>query len=192
MRDIVKPAVTLFTVCIIVSVCLAFTFSVTKAKIDERAEIDSANARREVLAEVDNFEKLEGIKSEKGTVYIKEVYEGFKDGKQTGYVFTVVSKGYGGEIEVIIGIDSSRKVTGVKLGNNNETPGLGSKAKDAPFINQFDNLAPKEALEVVKGKKSKAGEIEAISGATITSRAVTEAVQAALETAASLEKKGGA
>jgi len=67
-------------------------------------------------------------------------------------------------------------------------PGLGAKAKDKPFISQFEGIAPKEPLTVVKNAKTKVEEINAISGATITSRAVTKAVQAALDVNAELDK----
>lgn len=192
MRDIIKPSVTLFVICIIVAVCLAFTFSVTKATIDERAVADGQNARKTVLADADSFKKLEVIESDNKFVYISEAYQGLKGDTPAGYVMTVVSKGYGGAVEVVVGVDTKGNVAGVKIGNNSETPGLGSKAKDAPFISQFDKLSPKEPLKVVKGKKTKAEEIQAISGATITSRAVTGAVQTALDTAAELAGKGGA
>lgn len=191
MRDIAKPAITLFAICVIVTVCLAFTFSITKETIDGRAAVDAENARKAVLVEAEKFSKLESAEPGNNAVYVKEAYQGQKGDTPVGYVMMVTSKGYGGAIEVVVGVDAKGSVSGIKIGSNNETPGLGSKAKEAPFLSQFDALSPKEALKVIKGKKAKAEEIEAISGATITSRAVTEAVQTALNMAAELAKKGG-
>jgi len=103
----------------------------------------------------------------------------------------VESKGYGGSITITVGIDTEGKITGVEIGDNNETPGLGTKAKDEPFISQFVGIIPEEPLTVVKRNKTKSEEIDAISSATITSRAVTKAVQAAVDINAELMKRGG-
>ncbi|MDF2522843.1 MAG: electron transporter RnfG [Clostridiales bacterium] len=196
MRDIIKPATTLFITCLIVTLSLAFTYSATKGKIAERAEIDAENARKEVLTNADTFKKIADIdaliKENPNLALVKEAYKGVKGNDVIGYVFSTESKGYGGAIKITVGIDSKGKVAGVKLGENKETPGLGSKAADKQFISQYSDLTPKGALKVIKTKKSKPEEIEAISGATITSKAVTSAVQAAIDASGKLiQKEGG-
>lgn len=196
MRDIIKPAATLFITCLIVTLSLAFTYSATKGKIAERAEIDAENARKEVLTGVDLFKEIKDIESitkgNSGLEPVKKAFKGLKGSNLIGYVFSSESKGYGGVIRITVGVDAKGKVTGVKIGESKETPGLGSKASDKPFISQFVDLTPKGPFKVIKNKKSKAEEIEAISGATITSKAVTKAVQAAIDTSAKLiQKEGG-
>lgn len=195
MRDLIKPTISLTVICLVVSVALGFTHSITGAAIDERARIDAENARKEVLADADKFEKLENIdgiiNGRPELAPVKEVYKALKGDSVSGHVFTVSSKGYGGEIVITVGIDSNGKITGVKIGQNSETPGLGSKAAEEPFISQFFNITPKEPFKVVKGVKSKDEEINAISGATITSKAVVGAVQAAVDMAAEIAKEGG-
>jgi electron transport complex protein RnfG len=196
VREIIKPATTLFITCLIVTLSLAFTYSATKGKIAERAEIDAENARKEVLANTDSFKKITDIdsliKANPALAPVKEAYKGVKGNEVIGYVFSTESKGYGGAIKITVGIDTKGKVTGVKIGENKETPGLGSKAADKKFNSQFSDILPKEPLKVIKTKKSKPEEIEAISGATITSNAVTSAVQAAIETSGKLLQKEGA
>jgi electron transport complex protein RnfG len=174
----------LFLICVVVSAALGLTYSVTATKIEERSQIDAEAARIEVFKGADSFLKLD----EKNDV-ITEVYRAIKDGKTAGYVFIAVSKGYGGNINITIGIDSERKVTGIKIGDNKETPGLGSKTSNKSFLSQFLGFVAKEPLTVVKVKKTKPEEIEAVSGATISSNAVTRAVQAANEMSAELIKK---
>ena len=193
MRDIVKPTVILFVVCMVVTIALAVTNAATKDKIIERAEQDENNSRKEVLSEAESFEEVQGLDTIIGDnaklTMVKKAFKGVKDGQEAGKVFMVESKGYGGVMKITIGIDASGKVSGVKITEMNETPGLGSKASESPFMSQF-NVAPKEPFAVVKSGKSKNEEISAISGATITSKAVTQGVQAAVD-ADKLMREGG-
>ena len=203
LENIFKPALVLFIICLVVTAALAFTYNTTKDTIDQRAVLDAENARKEVLSESESFKQLEDDEvidiTEKipGTGIVKEVYEGIKDtgtaGTGTaGFVFNVTNKGYGGEIDVIVGIDMTGKVTGVKIGKNTETPGLGSKATDKPFLSQLTGIVPKGPLKVIKGESSgKDEEISAVSGATVSSRAIVEAVQAALNVYKELAKERG-
>ncbi|HOM03192.1 MAG TPA: RnfABCDGE type electron transport complex subunit G [Acetivibrio sp.] len=195
MRDIVKPTVVLLLICSIVTLALAFTNTLTKDKIDEAARIEEDNAKREVLALAESFEEIQALDAivnrNEALSPVKKAFVGLKGEDVVGRVFITETKGYGGTIKITVGIDSEGTITKVKIGDNNETPGLGAKAKDEPFISQFENIAPKERLTVVKNKKSKDEEINAISGATITSKAVTKAVQAALDVNAELEKAEG-
>lgn len=185
MRSIFKPALILFSVCIVVAGALAFTNSVTKDKIVERAQKDAESARTEVLPDAETFKPVEGldkiVKENPELDIVKEVYAGFKGDEIKGYVFGVSSSGYGGEIKITVGIDMDGKITAVKIGENKETPGLGSKAAEEPFKSQFKGVKPNGPFKVVKTGKTKPEDIDAISGATITSKAVTRAVQASVD-----------
>jgi len=195
LRSIIKPAIILFVICLVVAASLALTHAITKDKIAERAAIDAENARREVLADADSFSRVENIEEyineNQELDIVKEVYKGVKNNTSVGYVFLVVTKGYGGDMEVTVGINNKGEITGVKIGNNSETPGLGRKVTEDAFTSQFSGFAPSEPLQVVKRKKAKKEEIEAISSATISSRAVTKAVQAAVDMASQLLEEGG-
>jgi len=195
LRSIIKPAIALLVICLVVSASLAFTYAVTKDKIEERSKLNAENARKEVLADADSFERVENIEKsinknpELGLV--KEVYKGVKDETPVGYVFMVVTKGYGGDMNVTVGINNNGEITGVKIGDNSETPGLGLRVTDDSFLSQFIGFVPSGPLQTVKRAKTKNEEIEAISSATISSRAVTKAVQAAVDMASQLLKEGG-
>jgi electron transport complex protein RnfG len=195
LRDLLKPTISLFLICLVVSAALAFTYAGTKDIIADRARLDAENARREVLAEADRFATLENIDSITSSrpelSIVKEAYKAFKGDSVTGYVFVVESKGYGGDIQITVGINNDGKITGVKIGENNETPGLGTKASEAPFKTQFENITPQEPLKLVKGNKAGPEEIDAISGATVTSKAVVKGVQAAVDVAYEIRKEEG-
>jgi electron transport complex protein RnfG len=183
---------------LVVTAALALTYNITKETIEARAASDAESARKEVLADADSFSQLdEGqvesiIESNPELNLIKEVYQGVKADKIAGYVFSVTNKGYGGEIDVIIGIDAAGTITGVKVSEHNETAGLGSKATEQAFLSRFTGIAPKGALNVVKIKGSdKDEDIAAVSGATISSKAIVGAAQAALDFYRELIKQGG-
>jgi electron transport complex protein RnfG len=97
-------------------------------------------------------------------------------------------KGYGGIIGMTVGVNADGKITGVIIGSNNETPGLGSRTTEPDFTGRFAGISLKDvlnnALTVVKQNKKEANEIQAVTGATISSRAVTKGVQAALDAVA--------
>ena len=98
----------------------------------------------------------------------------------TGYVITTTDKdGYGGDIQVSVGIQSDGTVTGVSFLSISETAGLGMKAKEDSFSSQFAGKQV-ESFEVTKTGATSDDQIDAISGATITSSAVTSAVNAGL------------
>ena len=108
---------------------------------------------------------------------LKEAFAGYDaDGKLVGKTATIVTKGYGGEIEITVGVDTNGVVTGISVGGSSfsETAGLGARAKEAWFAEQYIGKSSPIALA------KDGGEIDAITSATITSRAVTTAVNNAV------------
>lgn len=182
MRGMLKPALILFIICLVVGAAMALTNMATADVIAQRAVTDAENARKIVFSNADEFVKLKVdiIKSKSKNTYdcIEEAYAAKIGGKTAGYVFLADPKGYGGEISIMIGIDDKGKVTGLKVGDNKETPGLGAKAKDDQFTSRFFGKVL-DKIKVVKRKAQKDNEIEAISGATITSKAVSKGVEQA-------------
>ena len=83
--------------------------------------------------------------------------------------------GCGGTVQVMTGIDTAGSITGVVILSHGETPGLGANAERASFTDQYKQAAPENGIALVKNKAPAAGEVEALTGATITSRAVTDA-----------------
>lgn len=177
MKDILKLGVTLFAICAVAALVLGVTNNITAPVIEERNIQASNEARKIVLSETDEFKELDGMNSD----IVLEVYEGIKDGQVIGYTIKTSSKGYGGAIELMVGISKDGKITGVEIGNHSETPGLGSKATEPMFKNQYVDKDVSNSLLVVKGSANNDNEISAISGATITSNGVTNGVNAAMK-----------
>lgn len=184
LKGILIPTISLFLVCLIVTALLAGTNYVTKDTIAVQAEQSAKESRFLVLSDATDFnEKTSGEYT---------YYEGVdKDGKIVGYTFTTSEKGYGGDVEVMTGIDSSKNaVSGVVILSQSETPGLGANAEKPSFTDKFKQDVAENGFEVVKNKEAEKGEIEAMTGATITSSAVTKAVNKALDIYKGIEKEG--
>lgn len=189
-KDILVPTISLFVICFVATLLLAVVNNITAEKIAEQTAKSEAEARVAVLPDAKDFNEID--KDKDGTV---DYYEGVDaSGKTVGYVFNKVgdSKGYGGDVSVTVGIDADGKITGIVPGDlSNETPGLGQNAGKAKWQAQF--VGESGTLEVVKDEKAAAdtsdGKINAITSATITSKAVTSAVNAAVE---EFEEIGGA
>ena len=176
-KKILKPTITLVVVCVVVTALLAGTYVITKPAIDEQEALALAASYQEALPEADTFEDASITVDGEDVAYSV----GQKAGETVGYVFTTSAKGYGGEIQVITGVSLAGEVTGVTIASDDETPGLGKKAGDESFRNQYYGAIPEEGFTVIKGNAAAENEISAITGATITSRAVTTAVNDALE-----------
>jgi electron transport complex protein RnfG len=117
------------------------------------------------------------LKQRAGPEVLKSLFPATKDGKCFAVAFEVTGKGYGGLIDIMMGIDlKTGHLTGIRVMTHSETPGLGARATEPPFYKQFTNLAPKDVA-----LSSKGGKINAISGATNTSQGVVEAVKEGLE-----------
>ena len=167
---------TLFAVTAVTGVILGLVENVTSEAI-LRVELAAKNeAYRIVLPAGENFETYEA----KADDFVAEVQKGTSLAGLEGWCLSVNSKGYGGNINFIVGIDKNGTVKGINILNHSETPGLGAKSTEPEFYGQFADKSSMP-LKVVKGGASNPDEIAAISGATITSNAVTSGVNAAFE-----------
>ncbi len=171
-KEIAVPAVTLFLIAAICTAILAVTDSITADKIEENNKNAEIQSRQLVFEEASSFSDVKDIG---GTSYVQAYDE---SGSVLGYVFTTSSKGYGGEIKIMTGIGSDGKVTGIEILSIEETAGLGMNAKKADFRNRF--VGSTGEFSVVKSNAGE-NEIQALTGATITSKAVTNAVNEAVD-----------
>lgn len=180
MNNIVKLGLNLFVICAVAALALGATNQITAPVIEERNIQANNESRQTVLPDAKEFKLVSNSEYENINGVVAEVYEGTDASDIIGYTVKVLPKGYGGEIELIVGISSEGKVTGINIGSMKETPGLGAKASEEGFKGQFTGK-PVEELSLVKGSASSDKEIQAISGATITSNAVTKGVNTAIE-----------
>lgn len=173
-NDIIKPVAVLLAICIIIPLALSLTNKITKDKI---AELDEKNSRETMadLIEADNFTECEFGENE------FNYYTAVNDGNIIGYIFKTAEKGYGGDVSVMTAVNTDGTVKSVAiLDVSNETPGLGQNAAKESFYSQYADK--KSGISLVKnGAESDKNEVNAVTGATITSTAVNNAVNKALK-----------
>lgn len=177
MRETIKLGLVLFLVASISAIILGVSNMITGPVIAETIEMQNKEARQSVLAEADDFKKVK-VEGFEGIV---EVFEGIKTDETIGYTIKSKINGFSGPIEILTGIDCEGNVTGMKVLSNSETPGLGKNAENEEFQTPFIGKNSKDKVEVSKTEPQKSSEIQALTGATITSKAVANGVNLALE-----------
>lgn len=158
-KEFVMPVVVLAVICLVVSAALAFTNDKTAPIIEENARKAAEAARTEMLPGADSFTEL------RISELPSSVSEAYKADNGAGYVIMLETKGYGGVISLICGIDGNGVITDCKALDHSETKGLGSKITDDDFRGQF------------AGKDSALSGVETISGASISSGAYINAIR---------------
>ena len=191
MNKIVKNTLILSAITIVAGCLLGLVYEITKAPIAQAQENAKQEAYKTVLADAAEFTVDNTLDAAAAANVLQEAgYTGDDiaevakaldaSGTVMGYVITVTShEGYGGDIKISVGILSDGTVKGIEMLEINETAGLGMKASEDDFKNQFKDK------QVEKFSYTKSGEdgddkIDALSGATITTNAVTNAVDCAL------------
>ena len=180
-KAILVPTAALLVICLVATALLALTNSVTKQKTADNAVQKENLSRSLVLPEAKEFSEPEAL--EGGITYCT----GRDGADNVGYVFTSGAKGYGGTVSVMVGMDIEGVITGIEILSHDETPGLGANSTKPEFKNRF--IGKSGALTV--SKTSNDGQnVQAITAATITSKAVVSAVNTALTAFETV--KGGA
>lgn len=173
----IKLAFKLFIVAGMTGLLLGAAHAITADPIAAQQKKTKDQAMVEILPAAKVF-SLSDVKTSGNIV---EVNEG-KDGTEVkGYAVTVTSKGYAGAINIMVGISTEGKIVGIKILSMSETPGLGAKASEPAFSGQYNGKSLDKPLEVVKIPVANPNEIQAITGSTITSKAVTVGVNQAVE-----------
>ncbi|MDE6128693.1 MAG: RnfABCDGE type electron transport complex subunit G [Lachnospiraceae bacterium] len=192
-----KNAGILFAITLLAGIALGFIHELTKEPIAHQQELKVQRACAEVFSQASAFQEVNpfelptalgsslliGVAAEHNAELGAEVGEVYRalsqDGSLIGYVLKVTTKeGYGGNIELMVGITMEGSISGISILSISETPGLGMQAGDV-LVPQFAGRTA-EAFVYTKTGAAAENEIDAISGATITTRAVTNAVNAGL------------
>lgn len=185
---IVQLVVVLGLITFICALLLGVVNSVTKDKIAQNNEDTRNEAMAVIMQDAETFEAVEvgeewTAPADKSQPPISGVYEAQAGGETIGYCVEVKPSGFGGELTMIVGINMDGTVAGAQVTEHGETPGLGAKAQTDPnWITQFAGQPADGSLAVTKD----GGTINAITGSTITSRAVTLGVNTAANCVASL------
>ncbi|MDR0690217.1 MAG: FMN-binding protein [Spirochaetaceae bacterium] len=182
MKNMIKLGITLALFAAAACVMLAFVYSGTAAIIAQRQQADLEAALKELFPEADGFREITGIQSPDPSVTIESQYEALRNGEIAGAALRVSRGSYGGPIKVLVGISAGNTVTGVKILEHQDTPGLGANAASPTYfvdraagITFYGQFAGKTANDpfVVKD------DVQAITASTVTSTAVAAAVKAA-------------
>lgn len=152
--------------CVISAGALAWVYLFTQPRIELYAKTSFENSLKNVLPAAASFKEVD--------IRGRTAYEGLKDGKTVGWAFKTAPQGYSDKIEMLTGVDIGGRVRGVKILAHRETPGLGANIVKPEFLGQFTGKTSADPLE----PKS---DIDAITGATISSRAVSRGVRGSLE-----------
>ena len=190
MKSMIKNAAILFTITLIAGFVLGLVYQNTKGLIAEREAQDKKEACMEVFSDASNFEPIDNFISQEirddldsngyENETIDEVAAAVNEAGDTlGYVITVTtSRGYAGDIQFTVGIKGDGTVNGISILSISETAGLGMQADDV-LKPQFANKKVSQ-FEYTKTGAVAENEIDAISGATITTNAVTSGVNCGL------------
>ncbi len=177
MKQIMKNTAILLLITAIAAVGLSYVYELTKEPIALAEQEAAAAAYRAVYAEAATFEPIDNDKAvvasynntlPAGTFIEQVLVATAADGTRLGYVFTAVSSGYGGEVAIALGIDSTATVVGYDVLRHSETPGFGAKAEDADVAAQFPGITA-------------ADQLDGITGATYTTNALKNATGAAID-----------
>lgn len=173
MRETMRYGVTLGLICMIAAGLLAGMNSLTKPKIIAQAYAEELASIKEVMPDAEKFDPVKAA----GEVVYYKAYD--KDAKLMGVVFKAEGKGYASTIETVVGMKLDNTITAIKVVNQNETPGLGAKVTEPEFVGQFINR-----------NISDLGQVQAITGATISSKAVMDSIKQKAQELSALIQNG--
>lgn len=185
MKQIVKNTIVLLIITLVAGVSLACVREITKDPIKQAEEDAKNQAYAAVFPDAESFgefkDDISSFKFESGVTLNEIMVALDSSGNTAGWVMNLTTaKGYGGDINIAVGIKNDGTLCAMTVISMNETAGLGAKCTSDEFTSQFCDIKA-DKLTVVKDGKDGVGEIDAISGATITTNAVTGAVNEALE-----------
>ncbi len=207
MSQMVKNTIKLCVITLVAGILLGAVYEVTKVPRKKQEEKTQQQACKKVFSQADSFQELsyigqedeeqvyksaqeyigskgEGAVLTEGEVRIDKVVYAYEKEECKGCVVTVTSKeGFGGDIQFTVGVTKEGMISGVSVLSISETAGLGMKAKENSFLNQYKQEEKVAQFTVTKKEEEGADKIDAISGATITTNAVTKGVNGAMKAA---------
>lgn len=179
-RDMVRMVVMLTAICVCVVLLLAVVNALTAEKIAENL----AEAEKNGIIRVFGFDDIEYSPLENAPDTVSSVYEVTRQGNRLGWCVSVSPNGFGGNIDMVVGVSADGKIAGVTITSLSETPGLGSRVADENYLANYAWLDAGSPLTLN-------ADVDAISGATISSRSVLTGVNRATAALAEMGLIGG-
>jgi electron transport complex protein RnfG len=173
-EEFIKPVVVLVAICLVVTAALAITYGVTEPIITKNSKATADKTRKELLTKADSFTEYKGklVSEDSGKVYVEDAYTA---NNKTGVVMTIVTKSFGGDLTMMVGIDDSGKITGIKVTDHSDSPGVGTKDMTDEYLGQYKGLSKLDSTNVKEDSQ-----ITYISGASVTGQALHYGVHCAL------------
>lgn len=165
-REILIIALKLMLISALTALLLSAVNALTAPTITANSEAQRKEAILSIFSDADEIAVSDIITQDVDSIYIA-----YKGDKVLGYAASVSPNGFGGELDIMVGISSEGSVAGIKLVSHSETPGLGSRVGSSSFLEQYYGLS---------GSISLGDDVDAITGSTISSKAVTSGVNSAL------------
>lgn len=175
MKENFKLGAILLLITSVAGLLLGFANELTKEAILANSALNKEDLKL-IMPKADSVE----ISDIEGSEVVTEIYNAKSGSEQVGYVFKVTTKGFHGPVDLVVAISNEDVITGMKVMSHSETPGLGARIVEEQFRTRFNNLPISEDIKMVKTSPSKESEVEAITGATVSSNAVGTAVTDAL------------
>lgn len=172
MENKFYPVIFLAIIVFVAVVLLMYVNNITAPKIIQQREAKIVAQLENIFPEMDEYE------------FVDEIYIVIKNNETIGYTFIAKGRGYGGEISTLVGIDKDFAIRQITVLSNTETPGLGTRITLTSFYDQFKGL---RSPDVVLSRDG--GKVDAITGATISSRAVTDSVKKVMDEKIEIIKK---
>ncbi len=164
------PTVVLLLICLVISGALSVVYQVTAPKIEQINKEIADAARMEVLPEADAFTAVEGDLPEGATEY-------YIANNGAGVVVTTENKSFGGTITVMTGFNAEGAITGVTITNHSDTAGVGTKAMEPDYLDQYEGLTDTDDAANIK----KDTQVDEVGGATVSSNGIYGAVNYAID-----------
>lgn len=175
-KEYIYPVIILTVICALTTALLAVTNFFSKPVIERNLAESAKQTRLELLPGADDFFDDTTNAAELASNEKAEVTEVFAASNGSGYVYTVRSKSFGGEMTMMVGVGKDGEVTGVKVTEHADTPGVGTKDHDPGYLSQYIGRSTLQSENVKKEP-----DFDFITGASVTGTAVHEGVYAALE-----------
>jgi len=149
-------------VVLIAVTLLVFTESFTSPIVEKRLRQQVIDQMGDIFTEIGNYDYDEE----------NELYTLYNGTETIGYAFLAIGSGYAGNISILVGLEDSETVKGIIILSHTETPGIGDRIENSEFLNQFIGLNINDV-----SLKRDGGQVDALTAATISSRAVVDAVR---------------
>jgi len=180
MKETIRLILTLTIISCISGLILSFVNGKTKDKIAQIKSEAKIEAIEKVLPKGYNNDPVKETFTPTGSDSNMVFYVAKQDGKFVGAAFdTSTMSGFSGYVGIMVGVNADNEISAIQILSQNETPGLGANITKDSFLNQFKNMViPTDSTFKVK---KDGGQVEQITGATISSRAVSEAISSGLK-----------